>query len=269
MRLRQGARHPALGALPGAGKPRRVPACSARRLGWRQDGERVPSTCSETSASFSSDRDRRMWAERESSHVAAAHPRDAMQARYRHRLGIERTCDGLPLHPLHIGGGGDESGLAFPVAVLHRGMRVHNRSMHVARFGPWGRFHGKAGRAHARAISGTSLSPRPSLASGPACSSPAASKQSSEGSQVSDGFGSTARQDVHGSSRRGCVSLTAASNPVHTRRAGGFGLQTLPRDGQINERVSSVKAQIDIPAPRPSASNPVPSRVAGPPLLTK
>lgn len=179
-----------------------------------------------------------------------------MQARYRHRLGIDR--DRLPLHPLHIGGGGDVSGLAFHIAVLHRGMRVHNRSMHVARFRPCGTFHGKAGRAHARAISGTLLSPRPSLASGSTCSSPAVSKQSSEGSQVNDGFGSTARQDVHASSRRRCVWLTAASNPIHTRRAGKFGLQTLPRDGQINDRVLSVKAQIDIPAPRPSASNPFP-----------
>jgi hypothetical protein len=191
-----------------------------------------------------------------------------MQARYRHRLGIDRTCDRLPLHPLHIGGGGDVSGLAFHIAVLHRGMRVHNRSMHVARFRPCGTFHGKAGRAHAQAISGTLLSPRPSLASGSTCSSPAVSKQSSEGSQVNDGFGSTARQDVHASSRSG-VSLTAASNPIHTRRAGKFGLQTLPRDGQINDRMLSVKAQIDIPAPHLSASNPVPSRVAGPPLLMK
>jgi hypothetical protein len=52
------------------------------------------------------------------------------------------------------------------------------------------------------------------------------------------------------------VSLTAASNPIHTRRTGKFGLQTLPQDGQINDRVSSVKARIDIPAPRPSAGNP-------------
>lgn len=208
-----------------------------------------------------------MWAERESSHVAAAHPRDAMQARYRHSLGIERTCDRLPPHPLHIGG--DVGGLAFPVAVLHRGMRVHHRSMHVARFGPCGGFHGKAGRAHARAISGTLSSPRPSLASGSTCSSPAVSKQSSEGSQVNDGFVSTARQDVHASSRRRRVSPTVASNPVHTGRPGKSGIQTLPRDGQINDRVSSVKARIDIPAPRQSAGNPVPLRVAGPPLLTK
>ena len=101
------------------------------------------------------------------------------------------------------------------------------------------------------------MSPRPSLASGSTCSSPAVSKQSLEGSQVNDGFGSTA------------VSLTAASNPIHTRRAGRFGLRTLPRDGQTNDRVLSLKAQVDIPAPRPSASNPVPSRVAGPLLLTK
>jgi hypothetical protein len=132
-----------------------------------------------------------------------------------------------------------------------------------------GTFHGKAGRAHALAIAGTLSSPRPSLASGSTCSSPAVSKQSSEGSLVNDWFGSAARHDVHASSRRRCVSLTAASNPIHTRRAGKFGLQTLSRDGQINDRVSSVKAQIDIPAPRPSAGNPFPSRVAGPPLLTK
>lgn len=144
----------------------------------------------------------------------------------------------------------------WPILQLH--LCAHNRSMHVARFRPCGAFHGKAGRAHARVFSGTLLSPKPSLASGSTCSSPAASEQSSEGSQVNDGFGSTARQDAHASSRCGCVSLAAASNPVHTGRAGKFGLHTLPRDGQIDIRMLSLKARIDIPDPHPSAGNPFP-----------
>ena len=121
-----------------------------------------------------------------------------------------------------------------------------------------GTFQGKAGRAHARAISGTLSSPTPSLARGSTCSSPAVSRQSSEGSPVNDWFGSTAREDVHAGSWRRRVSLTAASNPIHSRRFGKSPLQALPRDGQINDRVLSVKAQLDLPAPRPSAGNPFP-----------
>lgn len=75
---------------------------------------------------------------------------------------------------------------------------------------------------------------------------------------MNDGSGSSARQDMHACSRCRCVSLTAASNPIHARRAGKFGLHTLPRGGQITDRVLSVRPRIDSPDPRPSAGNPFP-----------
>ena len=119
--------------------------------------------------------------------------------------------------------------------------------MHVARSRPCGTFHGEAGRAHVRAMSGTLLPPEPSLASGSTCPGSAVCGRPSEGSQVNDGFGSDVRQDMHASSQSRRVSLTAASNPIRARRAGKFGLQTLSCDGQINDRVLRVKAPIDIP----------------------